>query len=55
MVVLAIGVLMGVGWAYNIITSMGRHTRRLPAILHVLWLFAAAVFIFIGVGEVYGG
>jgi hypothetical protein len=55
MIVLFIGVLMGIGWVYNILTSMGRHSRRLPAILHVLWILMAAVFIFVGVGEVSHG
>lgn len=55
MLVLALGIAMAVAWLYNLLSSMGRHTRRLPAILHVLWLLATAIFIFVGAGEVAGG
>lgn len=53
MLLFLLGVVMLAGWTYNVIAKSGRHIRRLPAIMHLLWLLATAVFICAGSWMMY--
>jgi hypothetical protein len=44
--VLAAGLVLG--WLYNLRINAGKHHKKLPVAIHILWVTVAIVYIFFG-------
>ncbi len=45
---LVLASLLILGWFYNLWTSSGRHHKRLPIAIHLIWVSVALIYIFFG-------
>lgn len=45
---LIIAACLLIGWIDHVLTRTGKHCRRLPAYIHVLWVSVAFIYLFFG-------